>query len=155
MAVVPARQPTASAALPVPSSPVVRQVDGQSFPQFRQETELRGQNLIKIGYSKSEKRTYEHRCPREVLMSVAAMIAAMGKPGDVFDSDSLVEANGHRPMKWPTYQIYLCLAFLVQTQLIRKHGRQGYTLNPEHGGAFVDAVAATFASLPVYVRSRA
>jgi hypothetical protein len=56
----------------------------------------------------------------------------------------------------PSYQVYMCLAFVVRTGLLTRHGRQGYTIpdtaEPAGQGGqagFVRAVAAAYAALPV------
>ena len=46
----------------------------------------------------------------------------------------------------PTYQVYLCLAWLRQAKLVEQHGRQGYSL-PD--SAHLDALAGKlFEQLP-------
>jgi hypothetical protein len=93
------------------------------YPRFVRE----GDNLIKIGWSKSQRAEYEHKSPRRLLTVLCA---------------SLTSANGKRiimdkvlPLKdpvnessFPDYQSYVCLAWLKSAGLVTQHGRQGYSL---------------------------
>ena len=77
------------------------------YPKFVRE----GDNLVKIGWSKSQRAEYEHKSPKRLLAVLC---------------ESLTSANGKRimmdkvlPLKdpvtgsaFPDYQSYLCLAWL-------------------------------------------
>lgn len=93
------------------------------YPKFVRE----GDNLVKIGWSKSQKAEYEHKSPKRLLAVLC---------------ESLTGANGKRimmdkvlPLKdpvsgsaFPEYQCYVCLAWLKSAGLVTQHGRQGYSL---------------------------
>ena len=93
------------------------------YPKFVRE----GENLVKIGWSKSQRAEYEHKSPKRLLAVLC---------------ESLMSANGKRimmdkvlPLKdpatgaaFPDYQSYVCLAWLKFGGLIIQHGRQGYSL---------------------------
>ena len=93
------------------------------YPKFLRE----GDNLVKIGWSKSQRAEYEHKSPKRLLAVLC---------------ESLTSANGKRimmdkvlPLKdpatgsaFPDYQSYLCLAWLKSSGLVTQHGRQGYSL---------------------------
>jgi hypothetical protein len=93
------------------------------YPKFVRE----GDNLVKIGWSKSQRAEYEHKSPKRLLAVLC---------------DSLTSANGKRimmhkvlPLKdpvtgsaFPDYQSYVCLAWLKSAGLVTQHGRQGYSL---------------------------
>jgi len=93
------------------------------YPRFVRE----GDNLVKIGWSKSQRAEYEHKSPKRLLAVLC---------------ESLTSANGKRimmnkvlPLKdpvtgaaFPDYQSYVCLAWLKSTGLVTQHGRQGYSL---------------------------
>jgi len=111
------------------------------YPRFVRE----GDNLVKIGWSKSQKAEYEHKSPKRVLAVLC---------------DSLTGANGKRimmdkvlPLKdpvtgsaFPDYQSYVCLAWLRSAGLVIQHGRQGYSL--PKGIEFEKSVEALWANLP-------
>jgi hypothetical protein len=93
------------------------------YPRFLRE----GDNLVKIGWSKSQRAEYEHKSPKRLLAVLR---------------ESLTGANGKRilmdkvlPLKdpvtgsvFPDYQSYVCLAWLKFAGLVIQHGRQGYSL---------------------------
>jgi hypothetical protein len=93
------------------------------YPRFVRE----GDNLVKIGWSKSQRAEYEHKSPKRLLAVLC---------------ESLTSANGKRimmnkvlPLKdpvtgaaFPDYQSYVCLAWLKSGGLVTQHGRQGYSL---------------------------
>jgi hypothetical protein len=93
------------------------------YPRFVRE----GDNLVKIGWSKSQRAEYEHKSPKRLLAVLCA---------------SLTGANGKRimmdkvlPLKdpatgtaFPDYQSYVCLAWLKSSGVVTQHGRQGYSL---------------------------
>ncbi len=93
------------------------------YPRFVRE----GDNLVKIGWSKSQRAEYEHKSPKRLLPVLC---------------ESLTSANGKRimmdkvlPLKdpatgsvFPDYQSYVCLAWLKLGGLVIQHGRQGYSL---------------------------
>ena len=95
------------------------------YPQFVREAE----SLVKIGWSKSEGKTYEHKAPRSVLRSLVQALVRVGTGGERFTVEALL------PLKdtaaggdIPDYQTYLTLAWLRIAGLIIQHGRQGYSL---------------------------
>jgi hypothetical protein len=96
-----------------------------SYPQFLRQ----GDELVKIGWSPSEKAEYEHRSPKKVLHMLAAAIAKAGPNGRRFAMDRiipLVDPSDGRRM--PDYQVYLCLAWFRDLGFVIQHGRQGYSL---------------------------
>jgi hypothetical protein len=111
------------------------------YPRFVRE----GDNLVKIGWSKSQKAEYEHKSPKRLLAVL---------------SESLRSANGKRimmdkvlPLKdlvsgyaFPDYQSYVCLAWLRSAGLVIQHGRQGYSL--PKGIELEKSAEALWAGLP-------
>jgi hypothetical protein len=99
----------------------------EGYPQFVRE----GDSLIKIGWSKTEGRTYEHKAPRGVLLALVQALIRVGSGGERFTLETLL------PLKdtpsgsvIPDYQTYLTLAWLRTVGLVTQHGRQGYSLPP-------------------------
>jgi hypothetical protein len=97
-----------------------------SYPQFFRKRDF----LIKIGWSKREKAEYDHKAPRVVLDTLSSSLIKEGAGGKLFEASQLL------PLKDPTdgseipsYQVYLCLAWLRSLNLIEQIGRQGYKLH--------------------------
>src|SRR5438105_2007566 len=81
-----------------------------------------------MGWSKSDKATYEHRSPRDVLDRLVARIAKAGGRGERFTTEQIMPLHDSDGSELPSYQAYLCLAWLVAEGLIERYGRQGYTV---------------------------
>lgn len=112
----------------VSAVPAARKVGGSLYPRFK----CVAGTLVKVGWSKSERTTYEHRSPREVLDRLIAALGGLAKPGEVFTTEQFMPLKGSDGAELPTYQTYLCLAWLVTIGAVHRHGRQGYSVdNPE------------------------
>jgi hypothetical protein len=106
-------------------------------------------NLVKLGYSKSDRRTYEHRSPRDVLDRLVGLIVEIGTQGRRFTTDQILPAAETRLADVPSYQVYLCLAFLVQRGIVRKIGRLGYVIDESVENDVATAVHSAWEALPV------
>jgi hypothetical protein len=85
--------------------------------------------LVKVGWSKSDKSEYEHKCPKAGLLTLIDALQRAGARGRRFTMErvfSLLEVKGASEL--PSYQVYVGLAWLKANGLIAQHGRQGYTL---------------------------
>ncbi len=106
---------------------------GETFPKFFRERET----LVKIGYSKTDKRTYEHRSPRAVLAALVDVLSRLGNAGDsgaaVFTAEDVMVVRSERLKGVPTYQIYSCLSFLIRHGLVRRNGRSEYLVEARTG----------------------
>jgi hypothetical protein len=100
-----------------------------SYPKFFR----RGDELVKVGWSKKDRKEYNHRAPRFAIDAVVAAIRQVGGKGKLFNGDALL------PLKNPTdgsdvpdYQGYVALAWLRQLGIVEQRGRRaGYTLASE------------------------
>ncbi len=101
---------------------------------------------MKIGWSKSDRATYEHRSPRSILQNLVRRVAEIGGNGLRFTTEQLLPLLDENGSELPSYQCYLCLAWLVAEGLIERHGRQGYTLHGQ--GDLTQAVEAAWQGLP-------
>lgn len=120
-----ATTPTPAASdVPPPPRPSRKNSAATQYPQFRRE----GDTLVKVGWSKSDKRVYEHRSPRDVLVRLIGRIAEVGAAGRRFVTAQLFPLIGRDGDELPGYQGYLCLAWLVGSGVVRKYGRQGYSV---------------------------
>lgn len=113
------------------------------YPKFVR----RRNDLIKVGWSKREKKEYEHRAPWESVQLVTQAIARAGASGEIFTSEDFLPVSAPEGThEIPTYQGYLVLAWLVSCGFVKKHGRQGYTIPDCHG--LKAQVAHLWKSLP-------
>jgi len=135
-------EPLDSPRIPPPPPKLVPPRLLKGYPKFFRN----GDALVKIGWSKSEKAEYEHRAPIPVLNCVVAAIEGMSKR-QRFPMESVISTifmPGGAEI--PTYQTYLCLAWLRQEALVIQHGRQGYSV--KSGIQLSTEVRARFAQLP-------
>ena len=96
------------------------------YPKFRKD----GSHLVKIGWSKKERKEYEHRASRDVVSLLAQRIGEHFGPDSMFkveqiapEKDPLQDRHG---VRIPYYQVYLVLKWFTALGLLEKHGRNGY-----------------------------
>jgi len=120
-----------------------RTEDRKEYPRFFRH----GAQLIRVAWSKREKKEYQHKAPHSALQALATALAEAGKDGRVFSTDQVLPirdpADGS---EIPNYQSYVCIAWLKQTGLIDQHGRQGYSV--PRLAEFKDAVESIWRTLP-------
>jgi hypothetical protein len=95
------------------------------YPKFLREKD----ELVKIGWSKSEKSPYEHKAPKSVIGDLAQALVRAGRGGRRFSMDEILplkQSGGDGEV--PSYQAYLALAWFRIESLVTQHGRQGYSL---------------------------
>ena len=104
------------------------------YPRFLRK----GDDLIKIGWSKKEKEEYEHKAPRRVLVALANAIARRSNNGKVFETDEIFPLKDDDGSEFPGYQSYVALAWLRTVGLVEQRGREGYkVVSPATLGARV------------------
>ncbi len=108
----PARTPSTSSSRKTP------------YPKFARD----GDTLVKIGYSRREKKEYEHRSPLAALDAVATHAARVADRQGRFTSDDLMPVPDADGDDLPSYQSYLCLAFLRDQGLVLRDGRSQYRI---------------------------
>lgn len=95
------------------------------YPRFFR----RKDDLIRLAWSKREKKEYTHKASYAVLRALANAMSERGAGGRVFSTDELLPlrsvAGGSEV---PNYQAYVGIALLKQTGLIDQHGRKGYSI---------------------------
>jgi hypothetical protein len=113
------------------------------YPRFERDDD----KLVKIGWSKKNKATYEHRAPHEAVIAFARHLSRNVTEGKVFAVEDLLPvpdvANGG---EIPAYQVYLTLAWLQHVGAVAKKGRDGYVLR--RGGLGNGTLDSFWASLP-------
>lgn len=98
------------------------------YPKFFR----RGDEVVKVGWSKKERKEYNHRAPREAINAAATAVKQVGAKGKLFNGDALL------PLKDPSsgtavpdYQAYVALAWLKHLGVVEQRGRRaGYMLVP-------------------------
>jgi hypothetical protein len=106
------------------------------FPKFLRDD----RTLYKLGWSKTKKATYEHKAPQSALSSLVKKLGAVGANRRRFTVEDIIPLqNPSEESEVPSYQVYLCLAWLRTTGLLFQHGRQGYSMT--HPSRFETEVA--------------
>jgi hypothetical protein len=111
------------------------------YPRFFR----RGDRLVRVSWSKREKKEYQHKAPYTVLQSLVEAMAKVGTDGRVFSTDDFLPLHDAEGAVIPAYQAYVGLSLLKQLGLIDQHGRQGYSI-PQITG-FRDAVESAWKKL--------
>lgn len=100
-----------------------------AYPKFFR----RGDELVKVGWSKKERKEYSHRAPRKAVDAVAAAVKQVGARGKLFNGDALIplkDPSDGAPL--PDYQVYVALAWLTNMGVLEQRGRRaGYALVPQ------------------------
>lgn len=96
------------------------------YPRFLR----RGNDLVKIGWSKGSAKEYQHKAPHSVLVAVAKSLCEKAPSGEVLSTDEFLPTElPESGEEIPAYQAYVCLAWLRSTGLVNQKGRQGYSLS--------------------------
>jgi hypothetical protein len=102
---------------------------------------------VKIGWSKKERKEYEHKAPRRVIDALAAAIARHGHNGRRFTTEQIMPIKDPETGDdLPGYQVYVALNWLKTAGLLDKHGRQGYTATKP--ATLPDTLARAWQKLP-------
>jgi hypothetical protein len=112
------------------------------YPKFAR----RGSHLVKIAWSRKQKKEYQHKAPRHVALLLAGVLAEAGHDGRVVQMGDLLPIREDDGSEVPSYQAYLALAWLKKSGLVDQHGRQGYSV-PKTSG-LREAVDSMWDALP-------
>jgi hypothetical protein len=106
-----------------------------------------GDYLVRISWSKREKKEYRHKAPFSILKALATAMTDKGGEGRVFSTDEFLPihevSDGGQV---PNYQAYVGISLLKKTGLIDQHGRQGYSI--PRITEFKSAVEAIWETIP-------
>lgn len=95
------------------------------YPRFFR----RKDELIRLAWSKREKKEYQHKSSYTVLRALAGAMTERGAGGRVFATDELLPLRSVVDgSDVPNYQAYVGIALLKQAGLIDQHGRKGYSI---------------------------
>jgi hypothetical protein len=92
------------------------------FPRFERE----GDRLVKIGWSKKNKSTYEHRASQDAVFAVGRHLLSATPAGSTFTMEEISPVPDLSDAEIPSYQVYLTLAWLRHTGTIEKKGCDRY-----------------------------
>jgi hypothetical protein len=93
-----------------------------TYPYFRRD----GDKLVKVGWSKKDRQSYEHRAPRETVFQLAAVLSAQVAPGSAFKMEEFLPLRVGKEKELPTYQTYLALAWFRSLGIVEELGKLGY-----------------------------
>lgn len=99
------------------------------YPQFK----VTKDTLIRIGWSKKQRREYIHKAPRFVFeQTVKAMTALSQSGAGPFTAEQIIEhIDSMESETIPSYQIYVVIGLLRRTNCIKQLGRDGYDIPTE------------------------
>jgi hypothetical protein len=115
---------------------------GRDYPKFFRQDDM----LVRLAWSKREKREYRHKSPYFVLKFLAKLIADVGWKGRVFSTEQILPLRAGENGAVPNYQAYVGISLLKHAGLIDQHGRQGYSI--PRPSDFNEAVEAVWKKLP-------
>ncbi len=115
----------------------------KKYPQFFRDSD----SLIKVAWSKSSKAEYEHKAAGAVVGQLASALIRASAGNKLVAIDRVLPLKDSEGEDIPSYQSYLCLAWLRALGLIRQHGRQGYSVKP--GCNLESEIAAAWKVLPL------
>jgi hypothetical protein len=95
-----------------------------AYPRFLRD----GESLVKIAWSKSKRKPYEHRAPKVILEELLTAIRKRKGEGKLFEAVHVLPLTNGNGEEYPSYQPYLALTWLRQVGVIAKRGRSGYVL---------------------------
>lgn len=109
----------------------------EAYPKFFR----RGEQIVRVAWSKRDKKEYQHKSPHSAVKALAHAIARIGAEGRVFTAEELLPIQHDDGTDIPSYQAYAGIALFKQTGLIDQHGRQGYSIpNPAEFQVAAEAV---------------
>lgn len=112
-----------------------------AYPKFAR----RGDQLIKIGWSKKEKKEYQHKSPKHIAELLRDALFSSSEDSEVLSTDDLFPLYEQDGSEVPSYQSYVCLAWFKSEGLVVQEGRQGYQVPSKENLA--DSLATRWQSL--------
>lgn len=96
------------------------------YPKF----ELRKGYLVKIGWSKKQRREYSHKVPATIFDKTVEALTSLSKSGTgPFMVEQIIKkVSGSETETLPAYQIYVVIALLRGANCIGQIGKEGYSI---------------------------
>jgi len=109
----------------IPPKPTSRPNMADEYPRFERDRD----KLVKIAWSKKDKREYEHRAPRDAVLRIAERLSSEVRPGTAFSMDQFVPFKDDVGNDIPSYQAYLALAWFRSLGSVEQRGKEGYAIS--------------------------
>lgn len=118
-----------TAQLRSPNQRAHRRADGTSgpqgaYPRFARESDF----LVKTGFSKKNQSEYQHKVPATAVFSIAKELAGWRPTMALVSVERITKDYSERHGQPIPYQVYAALGWLSSEQLVRRHGRSGYSV---------------------------
>jgi len=128
-------------ARPESMQPRFKRSSRKKYPEFEMVDDV----LVKIGWSKTERREYRHKAPVALVHEVAGMFDDASGQGSSFRMEDVLPMNGSSGEEVPAYQVYLVLAWFRNEGFVSRNGRSEYKINDDRSLAeqVLDALAST------------
>ena len=96
------------------------------YPKFT----VRDDTLVRIGWSKKEKREYQHKVPKSLFdLTIKTMgDLAKSRNGPFLAEEIIEQMNENSAESVPGYQVYVVIGFLREQGSIKQEGREGYKI---------------------------
>ena len=101
-----------------------KRAQSTGYPRFYRD----GDRLVRVAWSKRERKEYEHRAPWSVLSALVKAVSQMGTKGRLFTTEQLLPLMNDHGEHIPDYQAYLVLSLVRHVGLVDQHGRRGYSV---------------------------
>jgi hypothetical protein len=110
-----------------------RKIGKRNKPEGLPRIEIRKGSLFRIGWSRKQKREYEHKVPRVSFDTIVNTMSALAREGKgPFMAEAVLEKiSTTKEDMIPAYQVYVVLAALREWKLITQVGREGYNIPPD------------------------
>jgi hypothetical protein len=110
-----------------------KKVSRRSKPEGLPRIEIRKGSLLRIGWSRKQKREYEHKVPRVSFDTIVNTMSALAREGSgPFTAEAIIEKiSATTEDSMPAYQVYVVLAALREWNIISQVGREGYNIPPD------------------------
>ena len=98
----------------------------RKYPKF----EVKNGALVRIGWSKKDKREYTHKVSKQVFYQTVEEMGRLAQSGaGPFMAEKIIEqVNNSEAETIPSYQIYVVIGLLRKLNCIKQIGREGYDI---------------------------
>ena len=95
------------------------------YPFFKRN----GNNLCKVGWSKKRKSEYKHNVSYEMLFDTINHFVKNMRLNKIYSTEELLPVTDRNEQDIPSYQVYICIAWLKEIGILSQNGRQGYSIS--------------------------
>jgi hypothetical protein len=107
-----------------------KKIGKRNKPEGLPRIEIRKGSLFRIGWSRKQRSTYEHKVPHPAFETIVNTMSALAREGNgPFTAEAIIEKIGAtKEDAIPAYQVYVVLAALREWNIITQVGREGYNI---------------------------